>query len=289
MAPPSGWSAAIALCVLFLVSGCSDSGRVAQAPESSPGTGPADGTGAAGFGAIEGLIVDEEELPIANVTVALSGTNLTTSTTPGGRFSIPDVAAGGHTLMAERLGYARFSGPVDVVAGNTTQVTVQMLMVCICDGAAIDTEPHEGYIECSFNPYFAVNPCGDLVSNSIQNFRVTPGTSDALKEIILELVWEPGTAATGQDLELDFCPLQEGPSQGTVMCVEYYGFTHGASPQKLRIPAAALPYPDIVDYEAWVGAGYQSPYPVVKQNFDLWVSLCYVQNCPPDFSALPPG
>jgi len=91
-------------------------------------------------GAILGLAVDVEKVPLANVTVALGeGASVRTTTSSlAGEFGFNDIEPGSYKLFAQRLGYRSAATKVDVVAGEVTQVRLEL--AALVTGPAFPTE-----------------------------------------------------------------------------------------------------------------------------------------------------
>jgi TonB-linked SusC/RagA family outer membrane protein len=76
-------------------------------------------------GTVAGTVVDEQtQQPLADVQVAVVGTQARAVTRADGRFSIPGVPAGSRTVRATRIGYAAADRAVTVAAGQTATVTL---------------------------------------------------------------------------------------------------------------------------------------------------------------------
>lgn len=78
-------------------------------------------------GTIKGKVSDAtSKVPLAGVTVSIEGTTLTQQSNTRGGFTITDVAAGEHTLIAILIGYAPLRTQVSVGAGETAVVDLAM-------------------------------------------------------------------------------------------------------------------------------------------------------------------
>lgn len=79
-------------------------------------------------GVIAGTVIDStttETIPGVNVVVDELGAGAATDV--NGQFRIPNVPAGSYTLTASFVGYATKNVPVDVTAGETTNVEIQLV------------------------------------------------------------------------------------------------------------------------------------------------------------------
>lgn len=85
------------------------------------------GASAQQTGTITGTVIDAgTRQPLAGVQVFVSGTNRSAATNQEGRFLIPGVSAGQHTLRAAMLGYSGTSATVTVQAGQTVTVEFEL-------------------------------------------------------------------------------------------------------------------------------------------------------------------
>jgi TonB-linked SusC/RagA family outer membrane protein len=92
-------------------------------------------------GRISGTVTSAStSLPIANVTVSVTGTRLRAQTDDAGAFSIADVPAGTQSLDVRRFGFERAVVPsVSVPAGGTATVTIQMKTAVLNLEAVVST------------------------------------------------------------------------------------------------------------------------------------------------------
>ena len=78
-------------------------------------------------GTVAGTVVDSTTSePVPGVNVVVDGLNMGAATDANGQFQIPGVPAGSQTLTASFIGYSTKSVPVDVTAGETTQVEIRL-------------------------------------------------------------------------------------------------------------------------------------------------------------------
>lgn len=76
---------------------------------------------------LAGSVFDTLGAPIADVEVALLGTDLVRRTSAGGEFRLPAVAAGKYLLRTRRLGYVTRLVPVDGSAGDTLTLSLNLV------------------------------------------------------------------------------------------------------------------------------------------------------------------
>lgn len=283
---------AVSLVALLLLAGCAGGKKVAPVEVSQAAPTP---TVSAEFGAVSGTVVDEEAVPLAGVQVGLlERLEASARTDDQGKFTFSDVPPGHYRVAAQKLGYESAAREVDVQAGVVSEIQLPLKAVPIATEPLIVLQEKKGYIACSVSVYYATNHCGEALGQDKAKFPFEVDAAQALQEAVFELVWTPGSAATGQELELDVCKQQD-QSTNIVNCVvdtsdssdsneSYFEYASGPSPQVLRL--VNLPIKETTKFEADVGSGYLSPYPTLQQSFALYISLCYVEKCPDDYSAI---
>lgn len=240
-------------------------------------------------GAIGGLVTNEEGLPVAEAQVALMDADLETMTDEAGAFAFNNLSAGSHKLIAQKLGYESTARTVDVTLGEVTQVDIQLAAVQVGQEPFVVPMVFEGIIQCSTNPYYPVNVCDGVTGEDSSLFFLEIDESQAeWDEAVIELVWTPTTAASGQALEIDVCDVQN-TTTAQAYCSDaehYWEFAGGESPIVLRVDD--LPLEETNLYQIGVGADWLSPYPAVQQRFTLYVGLCFWEECEGEYSAIPP-
>lgn len=78
-------------------------------------------------GSMTGTVTDAANQPVRGVTLALTPGSLTGTTGPDGKYLIEDIAPGGYSVKAEKLGFISQTKPnQQVVVGQTTTVDFQL-------------------------------------------------------------------------------------------------------------------------------------------------------------------
>ena len=146
---------------------------------------------------LEGIVVTEAIVPIANASVSVLPGELTALTDPSGQFRIGPVEPGSYGITARVDGYATTT--VTAPAGGDI---VRIVMVAVrTDVPYIEVLSFEGYHDCTFDFYVdgvgsQTVPCGlaDCVSGQdvttdvwLFEFRIE---SPGLTGILAELIWE---------------------------------------------------------------------------------------------------
>jgi carboxypeptidase family protein len=289
--------AAWALALLLVLSGCSGGAK----PQTTPTTSALEPSASAGRGSIAGEVLDEEQRPIEGANVGLLGTPHETQTDAAGKFTFNDLDPGEYDLAIGVLGYESLRRNVTVVPDEVVPFSVKLKAVPLPVESVVRTKTFTGFLQCSYNPYYFVNPCGDAIGKNTDHFRFELEKDLVFKRILLEMTWTPGSAASGQELELDLCVPPDDPSSSATGCFgrdangEFYAYDSGGAPLVLNLTDAqrgntpALPWKEFQTYEAWVGNGILSPTPALQQSFTLYLTTCYVADCPKGTTALPPA
>ncbi|HEX9815451.1 MAG TPA: carboxypeptidase-like regulatory domain-containing protein, partial [Candidatus Thermoplasmatota archaeon] len=113
-------------------------------------------------GAIQGTIINDEGLPIANVLVGILETNEQTMTAQSGEYTFSNVVPGAITVSATILGYESASKRVTVEAGAVAQANFQLLPISIEEPFYVSLQD-VGNIQCSVT-WFPGAPLGDPVT-----------------------------------------------------------------------------------------------------------------------------
>lgn len=86
----------------------------------------AQGSGAQERSVLIGSVVDEVGSPVSGVAVRLLGTDLSTTTSDQGTFTLGKVGAANYQIMIRRLGFVAEVYPVSVYRADTSSVALQM-------------------------------------------------------------------------------------------------------------------------------------------------------------------
>lgn len=283
-------SLAFTLAAVLLLSGCAS-----QAKPQTQETLSATASPSAGFGSIGGQVLDEEDRPIAGAQVGMIRPSLNTTTDAEGKFVFNDLEPGEYEIAVGRLGYESAAQRVKVVSDEVAPFTIRLKAYVIPSEAVVRTLTFNGMLQCSFNPYYFVNPCGSALGENKDHFRFDLDATLPFHRILLELTWVPTSAATGQELEMDFCVPPVDASSAFTGCFgrdvseEFYAYESGPAPVVINLTAEEVPHVDFKTYEAWIGNGIYSPTPSFQQPFTLYVTKCYAADCPPGTTGLPPS
>jgi hypothetical protein len=167
-------------------------------------------------GAVEGLVLNAESLPVEAAVVALvldASPVAQVLTDATGRFVFNGVAPGAYTLATQKLGFKSAAKRVEVQAGEVTSASM------VIEEIEVYSPYHKtfqvtGYFECSYQagskgPCFypvvgtntSVVPVDPWVNNKRQfNYGAPPGAMTVLNE----MQWTQTTAATGDAMSVFF-------------------------------------------------------------------------------------
>jgi hypothetical protein len=308
-----------ALSILFLgslvLAGCAG-GPEATAADDEAVAGPAEFDDQTG--GVEGIVLDDEDLPVAGAQVALIEAAVETLSDASGKFALSNVPPGRYTLAVQKLGYQSDARSIEVVQGQPTTVQVALVKIVL-------HTPYQqvwgdtGYFECSSTLLGSTGPCGFLPfvgSTPVQDlwtenkrhwvYNVGPGTMSVFNE----MTWNQGSFATGETLRITFSYENRTTSHwycgatGTDPVVMQWerSFDDGQpdweGAGECRTGGDQLPdgQPESIPMEghelrSFVNTGPSSVNGNVGlalgQSFDIWFSVFYWEPAPEGWSALP--
>lgn len=276
----------------MLVAGCTGNGGAAGTPADDM---------AADTGGIQGTVVDAEQMPVAGAAVGIQRGNNTesTSTTEDGSFAFSGLMAGDWELSVQAAFYEDESRTVQVTAGEVAELGIELDRVAqeTKQELFIEQTIESGFINLAYSfPWTSGQTLGGSLGQDMPNershFPLPYDPNLNLTEVVLELVWEPGTAATGTRLQIAVCdePTVKDTYNNCFNVPDSPQWAvrvEGESPLVLRIPE--LPVGEIEEFRIAIGDGGGERPPVTfQQAFDLYISVCYgTQPCPPDYQFRP--
>lgn len=98
-------------------------------------------------GVIKGTIQSEDNTPLVGINVSLEGTSLGNATDNNGAFTIHNVPPGRYTLLASGIGYSATKQDVQVDAGKTTQLNLQLNEATQSLQEIVVSAGYENYLE----------------------------------------------------------------------------------------------------------------------------------------------
>lgn len=130
----SGGFLLLLVATLFL-SGCMDkngSGKTLAEGRGAAGNDYEAPKAAEGSGAIQGVVVSEEELPIEGAEVGLAAKDVpAVFTNSEGRFAFSHLEPGKYTVVAQKFGYESQKRLADVAAGGVAEVQIRLVATTV--------------------------------------------------------------------------------------------------------------------------------------------------------------
>lgn len=114
-------------------------------------------------GAVQGVVLDPEQVPIAGVQVGLADTERTATTDGDGTFTLSNVEPGTHTIYAQKLGFESVGKRIDVVAGDAITVELVLAPIPVAEPYQVQFI-QDGLFGCGVrvDPVVGVAVCGVL-------------------------------------------------------------------------------------------------------------------------------
>ncbi len=281
------------LAVLGMVlAGCSGSGGDTQdADPTTPAASPGEPQGA-----IEGVVLNDEGLPVSGAEVALVELGLEEGTGDDGAFVFTAVPVGQHTVAVSKLGFESAARKILVEDGATAQTEFNLVTIAVQEDPYHLTTTYDGKITLGVllvpwsgifqdlhRAYGTPNP-----SEDVYFFNWTVYADDAYPESqLIEVEWTPTTGVTGQNLNPLY--LTSGPELADQHVI-YSAPTDGLpSPIRIEVTqneleSAHKAYPES-DFEFGI-------YPpaselTLEQRFTFYRTDFFVAAHPADWSYLP--
>lgn len=275
--------APLLVVVLLVGSGCA--GRAGPAAAPSVSATPED------YAPLMGFVLDPGIEPVVGASVGVHGTNATTRTDAGGGYRFAEVPFDVPLVViveAEGFLTASKSATVPMDASILLNFTLEPVPVRRPYHQVL---PMAGFLSCQAFAAAAGGTrhleCGGFDSNNkpIHDFAVGPDTAG----VVLELVWEPGTAAA-ESLNVTVETVNFGDQDQVLATAvgasvlrtqvsELQARRFYSSGGIMRAIVAAGVDPD--EYEGSAGASVP-----VQQAFTLYASVFYVEPPPPTYTAI---
>ncbi len=295
--------ALFSIIIVVGIAGC-----VAAEPASQPGTSLANADDLdpdSEFGIVQGTIVSDETLPIANAQVGLQSTAFMALTDASGAFSIRDVPPEDYVLLVGALGHESSARTITVTAGQITQVTVAIPALSIQE--VYYTVVHfAGFFDCALAtqnwismctyPYTAIegtlNETGvGALPDDVQanQFRFNVTIEKNIGQFVAEVVWTPSSAAATRLLLLVLCGDYDPVPDDCVEGIRYTKspYPQGESPIRAQVEGETfidegkgsdeydLTKRDSIWVMNYVGLPFGSPQVAFQQKFEVWDTLFY--------------
>lgn len=100
-----------------------------------------------GKGTVSGRVTDPDHVALQGARVELQPKGLTAVSDSQGQFTISDVPSGSYTLTVSYIGFAPFSAPVSVTAGNVVQADAALQVESVSQQIIVRGEREHGELE----------------------------------------------------------------------------------------------------------------------------------------------
>lgn len=264
------------LAVALLLAGCASKEEPVAVNEVAPGI-------------VSGTVTDAALTPLVGVNVSVEGTNESALTDAAGAFRLL-LPPGEHLLLATFEGYRVAALRANVVSDATAALAFTLDPIPREEPSSMSLEA-EGLLGCRVlvdaGGERTLVPCGQQDPNERTRLAFPVTTVDALGGAVVEVVWEPRSAA-GRALAVT---VSRGASEEALVL----GASEGEGRAVISLPSRLLaemaagdellvdvtPAGSLTDEEANVDAAL-----VIQQPFTVYVTLFYRQEPPGGFSVL---
>ncbi|MBI2076816.1 MAG: carboxypeptidase regulatory-like domain-containing protein [Euryarchaeota archaeon] len=276
---------AVALCTVG-IAGCSGPAEVAAAPPTSAPPPQANETTAS----VVGVVVDEEQRPIADVDVAEAKTRTSARSDAEGRFTLNGLQPGKIVLLFQRVGYEQLTRSVDTLAGEVAEVRVTLVAFAIPSEPYHESKPKTGHIVLGNALLTTIWYQG--VNQSVYNTLVCDPCRFTLylepnpADILSEAIWTSGAGAGYINNEIFVNYLKKGTDADYAEPNWlYYGYHKNR--QGVHWPEAQLKkMPNMEQIRLWLRPDLDGVS--VDHTVTVWTTFGYHGPLPEGFSALPP-
>ncbi len=194
--------------VVAMMAGCAGS--------SDPGTNVIDGgEDGGGTAAIQGLVTNEEGLPVAGAQLAILALDRTVVTGEAGEFKLENLAAGTYQVFASKLGYGSVAKSVTLEEGQTVTLEIVLSIIEVDEVYHMVYGPYQGYVTCAYTRPGVSGVTGSISSNcnnlnvggvlgDQENVLEIEPEQDNVWAVVGEMRWTPTAYATSDSFALFF-------------------------------------------------------------------------------------
>lgn len=236
-----------------------------------------DETPTAQNGGIRGIVLDDEERPLAGVEVGLVVLEATATTAENGTFEFRGVPAGAHTIAANRLGYVSIAKSVDVAPGEVADITITLQALEVSDPYFLSL-PHAALHEVGEKWATWALSLAEIDQCSGCTWTDTP--PEGSTHLLIEVFGEHSIAKpTGADREW-YWIFSEGNGNGSVLA-------EGEFDLPIRLELDADEYDGTTNF--WSQLLCEEQWICFQERRDVWLTFFYEHDEIPDaFTAAPP-
>ncbi|HEX9816681.1 MAG TPA: carboxypeptidase regulatory-like domain-containing protein, partial [Candidatus Thermoplasmatota archaeon] len=261
-------------------------------------------------GIVRGVVIDESQLPLENVTVALGAA--TTDSDGAGQFEFKNILVGKHTLRASLQGYLNASLDIEVEADSATEVRLRLQQTAT-SAPYHESQTQTGIHACGVGWRTGPAPPGytglcialqhagaSVVDRSMLSFHVKISNATGFWH---ESTWSPSTPLRGgmnviwgyvldDGLSLNDVAdngSRESPLRLTSMIEDWIAAITGTpsvfcNAAECELRSFHSSYGETLGPSSPADAGV-----VVNQRYDVWLTTFYNGPVPAEFTALPPA
>ncbi len=275
------------LLLTMALAGCAGGGDVADTGPSQ--TPQADDES----GAIAGVVLNAELLPIEGADIALQETTNLTKSDARGNFTFNDLAPGEYTLVVQRLGFESVGRSVDVVIGEITNVEVILQPIAPKEEVFVAANPVSAHITFghAWTDYYGGWDALPLCGQCEFYVHLDPNPSD----IENEALWVKPVGADVFSHEIYYLLRKNTDNSSAATALDGDAVTsgywqYGEMPRNMEDGDYEDALESLEDgtttIQVKVGGGFYSV--AYEQRVDIWVSFAYNGELPDDYSAFPP-
>lgn len=251
---------------------------------------------------IEGVVLDDEYIAVADVSVVVAPGDGGGVTSADGLFRIGPVEPGSYVITATKEGYASTFAEVAVFETESPRVTL-FLNAISSSVPYHDTTLAAAFLDCFFAAQGLSSRCNpvdrvtgqNLTGDSSRAFFEVPGEN--LANLLFEVNWQP-TSATGQDIRVWWEPRGSAVALGGV--TPQFLLVEGSAPLRAWVTPGEPGVNGNTAFDGTQGFQYTAQNrPSVgnatlvvaavylEQRVDDWFTWFYNRPGPVDFTALP--
>lgn len=254
---------------------------------------------------IQGVVVDEELVPIEGVRITDDNSPQVAVTDSAGAFTLGPVESGEHVLTAEKAGYATETLRVEVF--DEPVLAVRVILEATAKAVPFhESVLHVTFVNCASRNLIGGMPCtalpdyvlGTNVSSNERYYFQFVVPSPGLADMLVEMIWTEQTLASDMLFKIQTPPGQ--PFTG--LATSYYRM-EGGQPLRGWVLAGVDndgdgpgevfdAGPNNITYEGltiWSSGNATIPYTSIYVNHrtDAWLTFFYNRAGDRDFTALP--
>ena len=302
----------------FLLAGCVGTGSSTGTDNGGQGpAAPQDADIEPDKGIVQGMILDEEQRPVEGASVQVRGFDQIATTDAEGKFRLINIMPGPQTLDVGRLGYQTIARQLEIVAGQTVELTILLTAIEVTSEVYAEVFRFVGFFECALGTSAWISSCSypytavwgtakengvnlssygapqDIQKNTHRfNFTVKPG----IEELVVEMTWQPASAAATRMLLMHLCGDYDyvydeckerhryGPGNGYVNANPIQGRIEGKQFEKGCPGSKFCVKKGPIWVMAYAGLPFGNPQLAFQQKIEIFDSAFYNGPAPEDYT-----